>query len=192
MHVPSPMPVKTSERSPEPSATDGQSYWLVAAPADLLEELQPMMHVERHAKNYLVSLRLAGDIESKLLVQPGRPGTMHFEEGVHEKLLFEVTVDPDRPADQVRVTYRLSLQTGPEGLYQWYAERAACRLGQWSPVTAERTELAFEGPPSPVTGQTTARQPLRQSRPRWYEAVLRVLTKDRTHVDPVLQERSVQ
>jgi beta-lactamase regulating signal transducer with metallopeptidase domain len=112
--------------------------------AEVLAELQPLLQVEREGSAYLVSLRLAGAVESKVLVAPGKPAVVYFEEGIHEQLAVEVTVAPDDVPDQVRLTYRLSLQTDSDGLYEWQAERLAWRLGYWRLLTPEKAESAFD------------------------------------------------
>jgi hypothetical protein len=83
-------------------------------------------------------------VESKILAAPGKPGIMHFEESVHEKIIFEVTVDPDDLPSHVRLTYRLSLQNDSDGLYEWRAERLAWRLGHWRLLMPEKVQSAFD------------------------------------------------
>jgi beta-lactamase regulating signal transducer with metallopeptidase domain len=130
-------------RSVEPPATDVVASSDVVA-AELLTELQPLLQVEREGAAFLVSLRLAGDVESKVLVAPGKPGIMQLEESVHEKLIFEVTVDPDDLPGHVRLTYRLSFQSDSDGLYEWRAERLAWRLGNWRLLMPEKVESIFD------------------------------------------------
>jgi beta-lactamase regulating signal transducer with metallopeptidase domain len=131
-------------RIDEPADAEGGHRRPTEEAESLLAQLRPMMRIEHSGESYLVSLRLGESIESEILVEPGRPATMNFEEGVYDVLIFEVAIEPDRDPGQVKASYRLSLQTEPEGFCQWHARQVAWRLGPWSLLLPDKPPGAGE------------------------------------------------
>jgi len=145
----------------------------------LLAELRPMMRIEHSGQTYQVSLRLGESIESQILVEPGRPATMNFEEGAYDVLIFEVLIEPDRDPGQVKATYRLSLQTEPEGFCQWHARQVVWRLGPWSLLLPDKPLGAGEEqkkrPPADHQQPPASVWDLQK---QWLEGIFRVLSPE--------------
>ena len=96
-------------------------------------QLQPALRVEPESGVYWVNLRMGDEAGTRVLVEPGKPRKVVYEESLTARIALELLVEEDAGAPEfVRASYRLSVQFAPDVVAYWESQGAAVRVRQWN------------------------------------------------------------